>query len=473
MAITNLTGTKWRFFDAVTANGMNYYSINFTTKDGHQYNGINIMFGMMYYEAVGSSSLVYVGNWIAEESGLNNDDVKEISITGGSDATNSFLIEWLSENAVEVKAVLELGPFLSEIADAIRYKKGTTEPINAQDFAFEIKKWTPPTMSMTITPNFNYQSIYPDEGYYLSYVDIEPIPSDYVKPEGTLGIGADGEYDVKSYEKVNVSTGGSGNTLQILLNATKSAYRLFYNYIGNSVDGLISKTETANVEVFTEMFYASMVQTIPEINTEEGKNFNGMFYGCTSLTSVPSLNLKKGTSFKQMFYSCSKLQSLNLSFGTLSKNTYEYAFYSCKLLEDPIKLDMSGTPSIAHTFQNCYKLKAADISFYPVGMTTSKTDYAWNNCYSLRALILRNTTSSSVDLNFGNYMLSNCYHMYGTTDPTYNPTGARDGYVYVPRDRISLLQNATNWCDLQFRALEDYTVDGTTTGEFNYTKAGL
>lgn len=51
------------------------------------------MFGMMYYEAVGSSSLVYVGNWIAEESGLNNDDVKEISITGGSDATNSFLIE--------------------------------------------------------------------------------------------------------------------------------------------------------------------------------------------------------------------------------------------------------------------------------------------------------------------------------------------------------------------------------------------
>ena len=31
-----------------------------------------------------------------------------------------------------------LGDFLSDIADAIREKKGTTEPINAQDFASEI-----------------------------------------------------------------------------------------------------------------------------------------------------------------------------------------------------------------------------------------------------------------------------------------------------------------------------------------------
>lgn len=63
----------------------------------------------------------------------------------------------------------------------------------------------------------------------------------------------------------------------------------------------------------------------------------------------------------------------------------------------------------------------------------------------------------------------------------YATNGAGGAYVYVPRDLISSYQSATNWATLyaahsdMFRALEDYTVDGTTTGEFeliDYTVAG-
>jgi hypothetical protein len=66
-----------------------------------------------------------------------------------------------------------------------------------------------------------------------------------------------------------------------------------------------------------------------------------------------------------------------------------------------------------------------------------------------------------------------CYHILGTTHALYNPEGLQDGYIYVPRAMIETLSSATNWSALQFRAIEDYTVDGTTTGELDLAKMGL
>lgn len=46
------------------------------------------------------------------------------------------------------------------------------------------------------------------------------------------------------------------------------------------------------------------------------------------------------------------------------------------------------------------------------------------------------------------------------------------GYIYVPAALIDSYKTATNWSTYaaQFRALEDYTVDGTTTGDLDETK---
>ena len=75
-------------------------------------------------------------------------------------------------------------------------------------------------------------------------------------------------------------------------------------------------------------------------------------------------------------------------------------------------------------------------------------------------------------------MFDTCYHISGKVSSTYNPTGAKDGYIYVPRallsdtDETKDYRRATNWSTFatQFRALEDYTVDGTTTGELDPNK---
>ncbi len=52
------------------------------------------------------------------------------------------------------------------------------------------------------------------------------------------------------------------------------------------------------------------------------------------------------------------------------------------------------------------------------------------------------------------------------------PIGSGTGFIYVPRALVDSYKAATNWSTYanQFRALEDYTVDGTITGELDESK---
>ena len=106
-----------------------------------------------------------------------------------------------------------LQDFLTDVADSIRTKTGTTELINAQDFS----------------------------------------------------------------DKILSISGGGGTTLKNLLDATKSTVYLFYNYTGTSVDNLIQYSDTENVEDMSRTFYNSKVVKVPELNTNKVKNFSYAF----------------------------------------------------------------------------------------------------------------------------------------------------------------------------------------------------
>ena len=54
---------------------------------------------------------------------------------------------------------------------------------------------TPETQEKTATPTTSSQEITPDSGKYLSKVTSNPIPSDYLIPEGILSIKSNGNYD--------------------------------------------------------------------------------------------------------------------------------------------------------------------------------------------------------------------------------------------------------------------------------------
>jgi hypothetical protein len=74
---------------------------------------------------------------------------------------------------------------------------------------------------------------------------------------------------------------------------------------------------------------------------------------------------------------------------------------------------------------------------------------------NLQALVIRNTSSVV------NLIRANAFEE--------TPISSGDGYIYVPRDMLDAYVSATNWSVYgeQFRVLEDYTVDGTITGELD------
>ena len=103
-------------------------------------------------------------------------------------------------------------------------------------------------------------------------------------------------------------------------------------------------------------------------------------------------------------------------------------------------------------FYGCKALGEVDLP----NVTTIAAD-ALNSCSALKALILRGGTVCT---------LSNANALTGT------PIASGTGYVYIRRALLSQYAAATNWSTYadQFRAIEDFSVDGTTTGELDETK---
>ena len=85
------------------------------------------------------------------------------------------------------------------------------------------------------------------------------------------------------------------------------------------------------------------------------------------------------------------------------------------------------------------------------------SEYSFYGCSALTALILRGSTVCTLE---------------STNALTGTPITSGTGYIYVPRALVDSYKAATNWStySAQFRALEDFTVDGTVTGELDETK---
>lgn len=173
-----------------------------------------------------------------------------------------------------------LQDFLTDVANAIRTKTQTTEPINAQDFSAKI---------------------------------------------------------------LNIQTGGGGNTLKNVLDATQSCYYLFNSYKGTSIDDLITYNDTSNVIDMRYMFkHCSNLTTIHQLNTSNVNDMSSMFYNCYSLTSIPLLDTSKVTNMSYMFYNCTALTTVPA-------------------------LDVSNVKNLDNAFKDCSSLK----SILMTGMTVS------------------------------------------------------------------------------------------------------
>lgn len=201
---------------------------------------------------------------------------------------------------------------------------------------------------------------------------------------------------------------------------------------------------------------------------------NYAFYQCTNITSLSIPNVTSvGTNAFQYCNKITALDAPNLTtlghYAFSGNNTYKMAFKSinlpkCKALPNSVltycpyvtELVLPECKSVGNSsLTNCTNLQYVDLP-----KCTSIVNYGLRNNGKLETLILRSETMCTLS----NSALNGTKIWNGT------------GYVYMPRALIASYQTATNWKTIYgknanaFRALEDYTVDGTLTGELDPNK---
>lgn len=184
------------------------------------------------------------------------------------------------------------------------------------------------------------------------------------------------------------------------------------------------------------------------------------------IMAVPSSTTKSG--FLCYAYSANNVASMkfpictSLYISNYDNSSYANSFTNLTTLLAPQLTSLQGilrgakltnvefpllTYIASGMFSSCTQMIYAD-----VGLITT-VNALFTGCSSLQAVILRSTTMASLS---------------STGAFSNTPIASGTGYIYVPRSLISAYEAATNWSTYagQFRALEDYTDDGTITGKF-------
>lgn len=261
-----------------------------------------------------------------------------------------------------------------------------------------------------------------------------------------------------------------------------------------------SEMASAIQNIKSESYDKLIDKTITEVSsnlTEIGKY---VFYDCTRLQSV---DFPKAVSIGDYaFYGTSALTDLNFPLareieryafrgaGFASANFPEVTYVATTAFAYNSALTSVNIPKAnsvgGSAFQNCTALqhiklpKLTAVNNYTLGGCSalqcadfdeaiSLGTYVFQNCNSLKAVILRGSTMCTLA---NENTFSGCYHILGTTNATYNPSGSKDGYIYVPAALVNTYKADTKWATFasQIRAVENYTVDGTVTGELDASK---
>ena len=177
------------------------------------------------------------------------------------------------------------------------------------------------------------------------------------------------------------------------------------------------------------------------------------FYGCLELTRVNLVNvIDVGSS---AFTLCSALETVNLP-NAVANGAPASVWNGCTSLRN-VNIPKWGRVS-RFVFGGCTALKFIDLP-----MSNQIDAQACSNSSNLSIICLRRSE---------NVKLMNVNAFEGTPFAS----GGTGGVLLIPFAQVEAYKIATNWSALygygtnRFLALEDYTVDGTITGEIDWDK---
>lgn len=289
-----------------------------------------------------------------------------------------------------------LTDFLTDVADAIREKKGTTEKINPQDFSDEIK------------------GIKTSSSIWTGHVDVE----------GLKAIGWNDE-DIAYFQEHGVNWMEEDDEYYKVSDDNKALYGVLswtnLSQYKNRIVYLPKIDINAETDWENQFMNCNNMFAIPMLsNGNNPKNIINAFKNCTCLLYVPPLdfsNVNKAVSYLEMsrtlrytpafnfikvtdlsycFSDCTKLCHIDITTSSLLSAS-SYLFYNCRSLELVTgDLDVSNIVDFRYFIYGCMGLHSI-IPVLDLGKATNVAGFA-NNCISLRDLKIKNLP---ISISFG------------------------------------------------------------------------
>ena len=182
-----------------------------------------------------------------------------------------------------------------------------------------------------------------------------------------------------------------------------SLYRFFYNLTKLKTITGLEYLNTWNVTDMNGMFYGCSSLTsldVTHFNTEKVTDMGNMFYRCSKLTSldVTKLNTENVKSMSYMFYNCSGLTSLNVTnFNTAKVTDMQLMFYRCSKLTslDVTKFNTEMVTNMNSMFWDCSSLTSLDVTKFNTEKVTNMS-YMFSGCSKLTSLNVTNFNTAKV-----------------------------------------------------------------------------
>lgn len=238
--------------------------------------------------------------------------------------------------------------FLTDVANSIRAKKGTTDTILASDFDTEIESIE--TGGGTTEPIFTGH--YDAEGLKtIGWTDEE---IEYYQQNGVQWNSTEDEY----FKLTDTELIGddSTNTRFLPKNTTKKYFRNYYKLLA------IPQLDTSEVTNMDSMFYSCYsLMTIPLLNTSKVTDMSNMFSSCRSLITIPKLDTSNVTNMRSMFYSCYLLTTIP-QLNTSKVTNINGMLYQCNSLTN-----FGGLENLGQAYSTT---QSANYSNYKLDLST-------------------------------------------------------------------------------------------------------
>ena len=251
-----------------------------------------------------------------------------------------------------------LGNFLTDVADAIREKKGTTDTILASNFDTEIAS-------------------------IESGVDINEYLSDTIT-KGDSSLGGWTKTIIKLRSPLTIEgTDATYMFTRCLLNELPQIDTSSVTNMSNMFSGCINlatipQLDTSSVTNMSNMFYGcGSLTIIPQLDTSSVTNMSDMFCNCTSLATIPQIDTSSVINMNNMFSNCIHLTTIP-QLNTSNVTNMSYMFSDCARLATISQLDGEKLTSVAYTFNNCKSLENFNgiINLGQAYLTTQSANYS-------------------------------------------------------------------------------------------------